>query len=179
MDKSFCNKTEANLHNQSLGSLRFKVKKFWWTFIFPTNSPYYIRQSFVIFVNFDQNHHSTSTKKNQFSIFEKKWNSWTSFSTNFRKFMAVYQGNFDQKKRRIYEMILCFLKWYCVFFFNFKSRLIIDKKKRRISLFKTQYHFFSRFLLANFGIKRRYQTMGLTRGVPKGSSPLGDKRYFF
>ena len=108
MAKSFCSKTEANLHYQSLDSLRFNIKKFWWTYLFPSNSPYYIRQSFVIFVNFDQNHHTTSTKKNQFSIFEKKLNSWTSFSTNFRKFMAVYQGNFEQKNVE-------YMWWYCVF----------------------------------------------------------------
>ena len=143
MDKSFSNKTEAYLYNLSLGSLRFKIKKFWWTFIFPTNSPYYIRQSFVIFVNFDQNHNTTSTKKNQFSTFWKKWNSWTSFSTNFRKFMAVYLCNFEPKKRRIYEMILCLKKWYCVFFLNFQiTPYNRQKKTQNITFLSTISLFF-------------------------------------
>ena len=148
MAKSFCNKTEANLHYQSLCSFRFKVKKFWLTFIVPTNSPYCIRQSFVIFVNFAQNHHSTSTKKNQFSFFEKKRNSWTSFLTYFRKFMAVYQCIFDQKKRRIYHVILCFLKWYCVFFSNFQIAPYYRQKKN------VEYHFLKHnitFFLDFFG----------------------------
>ena len=140
MDKSFCNKTEANLHYQSLGSLRFKVKKFWWTFIFPTNSPYYIRQSFVIFVNFDQNHHSTSTKK---------------INSQFLKKNEIHELHFRPisenlwlctrviliKKRRIYCMILCFL----IDIVFFSNCALLSTKKRRISLFKTQYHFFSRF----------------------------------
>ena len=143
MFKSVCNKTEANLHYQSLGSLRFNINKFWWTYLFPSNSPYYIRQSFVIFVNFDQNHHTTSTKKNQFSTFWKKWNSWTSFSTNFRKFMAVYLCNFEQKKRRIYEMILCLKKWYCVFFLNFQiTPYNRQKKTQNITFLSTISLFF-------------------------------------
>ena len=98
----------------------------------------------VIFVNFDQITMVHRQKKINSQFLKKKWNSWTSFSTNFRKFMAVYQGNFDQKKRRIYCMILCFLKWYCVFF-NFKLRLIIDKKNVEYHFLKHNITFFLDF----------------------------------
>ena len=60
---SYHDKTEENLRIQCIAMLSFQIKQCWWTYIFPSNYPYYFRKRFVIFVNFDQNQNTRSTKK--------------------------------------------------------------------------------------------------------------------
>ena len=93
----------------------------------------YTKVSFNIFVKFTQKYPTTASYNFNFYNFVKKWNFWNSISAffffNFHG--GLFMGILPQKKSGYMEWYLFFFADIWTFFFLFKSRPIIVKKKSR------------------------------------------------